>query len=111
VRIFIALGFICFLATACNRHSAQLRQQVAGTWAQGPHTLTLGPDGSYTSVFPGKPPVTYKARWRIEGDLMLVTDVRSNSVPIAGDTSVKIVSVDKHRLEMELAGNRISMRR
>ncbi|MGB8367842.1 MAG: hypothetical protein ACLPYZ_03935 [Limisphaerales bacterium] len=109
MRTVLALIALCFLVTACNRHGADLRQQVAGTWEQGPHTLILAPDGSYTSVFPGKPATTYKARWHIDRGFLVVTDVSSNSVPMAGNTTVKIVLVDKHHLEMAVGTNRISM--
>jgi hypothetical protein len=112
MRIVLTLIALCFLMTACGRHDAALRQQVAGTWSQGPHTLTLAPDGTYTSVFPGKPPITYKAKWHIERGFLFVTDVKSNSVPMpGGNTTVKIVFVDKHRLELALGTNRISMLR
>lgn len=97
--------------TACGRHDTDLRQQVVGTWEQGPHTLTLAPDGSYISIFPGKPAITYKAKWRIERGYLLVTDVKSNSVPMTGNTTVKILLVDKHHLELALGTNRISMMR
>ena len=73
--------------TGCDSHGADLRRQVTGTWLQGPHTLTLAPDGSYTSIFPGKPAITYKARWHIERGFLVVTDVSSNSVPMAGKTT------------------------
>jgi hypothetical protein len=106
VLIFVAL---CLWLTACGRHEADLQKQIVGRWLQGPHTLTLGPDGSYTSIFPGKPAITYKARWHIERGFLVVTDVTCNSVPVAGNTTVKIVKVDKHQLEMTLGTNRISM--
>ena len=106
-----ALIAVVFLMTVCDSRGADLRQQVVGTWTQGSHTLTLTPDGTYTSVFPGKPPVTYTARWHIENGFMLVTNVKSNSVPIAGNTTVKILLADKHHLEMGLGTNVISMRR
>jgi hypothetical protein len=109
MRTVLTLIALCFLVTACNRHGADLRQQVAGTWEQGPHTLILAPDGSYTSVFPGNHAITYKARWHIDRGSLVVTDVISNSVPMAGNTTVKIVLVDKHHLEMALGTNRISM--
>lgn len=99
------------LLTSCNRPGTDVRQQLAGTWFQGRHTLTLAPDGSYTSVFPGEPAIIYMARWHIDGDFLVVTDVKSNSVPIAGDTTVKIVLVDRFHLEMALGTNRISMLR
>jgi hypothetical protein len=111
MKIVFALIALSLLMTACNRHDADLRQQVTGSWVQGPHTLTLAPDGSYTSVFPGNPAITYKARWHIDRGFLVVTDVRSNSVPMAGNTTVKIVLVDKHHLEMALGTNRISMTR
>lgn len=97
--------------TACDRHSPDLRQQVAGTWRQGLHTLTLAPDGSYTSIFPGNPAITYKAKWHIDRGYLVVTDVRSNSVPMAGNTTVEIVLVDKHRLVLAFGTNGISMTR
>ncbi len=107
VLTFIAL---CLLLTACGRRDADLQKLVVGKWLQGPHTLTLGRDGSYTSIFPGKPPVIYQARWQIEQGSLVVTEVKSNSVPMAaGNTTVKIVKVDKHHLEMALGTNRISM--
>ncbi len=109
MRTVLAFVVLSFLVTACGRHGADLRQQVVGTWRQGPHTLTLAPDGSYTSIFPGRPAVTYKARWHIERGFMMVTDVKSNTVPMAGNTTVKILSVDKHHLELALGTNRISM--
>ncbi len=102
----LALGF---LVTACNHHGTDPRQQIVGTWVQGPHTLTLAPDGSYTSVFPGKPAITFKAKWHLDRGFLVVTDIRSNSVPMAGSTTVKIVQVDQHHLEMALGTNRISM--
>ena len=111
MRIVFTLIALSFLMTACDRHGADLRQQVAGTWIQELHTLTLAPDGSYTSIFPGKPAITYKAKWHIESGFLVVTDVRSNSVPMAGNTTVKIVLVDKHHLELALGTNKISMTR
>ena len=109
MKVLYALLALCWLATACDRQNASLPQRVAGTWHQGPHQLTLAPDGRYTSVFPGRPPVTYTAQWRIERDCLVITEVKSNAVPIAADTTVRIVSVDKHRLEMALGTNHISM--
>ena len=109
VKLLFALIALSFLLTACNRSSADLRQQVMGTWFQGPHTLTLNPDGSYTSIFPGHPTVTYHAQWHIERGCLVVTGVRSNSLPMAGDTTVKIVLADNHHLELALGTNRISM--
>ena len=111
MRTVLALIALNFLMTACDRHGADLRQQVAGSWVQGPHTLTLAPDGSYTSIFPGNHAITYKANWHIERGFLVVTDVRSNSVPMAGNTTMKIVLVDKHHLELALGPNRISMMR
>jgi len=108
VFILIALNF---LMTACDSHGADLRQQVVGTWMQGPHTLTLAPDGSYTSIFPGKHVITYKARWHIERGFLVVTDVSSNSVPVAGNTTLRIVLVDKHHLVLALGTGGISMTR
>ena len=109
MRIVFTLIALSFLMTACDRHGADLRQQVVGNWFQGPHNLTLAPDGSYTSIFPGNHAITYKAKWHIERGFLVVTDVRSNSVPMAGNTTVKIVLVDKHHLELALGTNRISM--
>ena len=109
VRTILSLAVTGFLLTACNRHGGDLRQQVVGTWVQGPHTLTLSPDGSYTSVFPGKPTVTYKAKWHIDRGYLVVTDIKSNSVPVAGNNTVKIVLVEPHHLEMAMGTNRISM--
>jgi uncharacterized protein YcfL len=109
MRIVFTLIALSLLMTACGPHDADLRQQVAGTWFQGPHTLTLAPDGSYTSIFPDKPAITYKAKWHIERGFLMMTDVSSNSVPIAGNTTVKIVLVDKHHLELTLGTNLMSM--
>jgi hypothetical protein len=109
MRIVLTLMALCFLATACGKKDTDLRQQIMGTWTQGPHTLTLAYDGSYISIFPGRPMITYQARWRVERGYLVVTDLKSNSVPMAGNTVVKIVSVDKHHLEMALGTNRISM--
>jgi len=109
VRLVLWLAVPGFVLTACNRHGGDLRQQVVGTWVQGPHTLTLAPDGSYTSVFPGKPTITYKAKWHIDRGYLVVTEIKSNSVPVAGNNSVKIVLVEPHRLEMAMGTNRISM--
>jgi len=109
VGIIPTLAALSFLVTACNRHGTDVRQQIVGTWVQGPHTLTLAPDGSYTSVFPAKPPITYKARWHIDHGYLVVTDIKSNSVPVAGNNTVKIVAVDSHHLEMTLGTNRIVM--
>ena len=109
MRIIITLVALGLWVTACGRSDTNLRQQVAGTWTQGPHTLTLSPDGSYTSIFPGKPPVTYKARWHIDRGYLVVTDVKNNGAPMAGNTTVRIVLVDQHHLEMDLGTNRISM--
>jgi len=109
MRIVLTFIALCLLLTACGHRDADLQQRVVGKWLQGPHTLTLGADGSYTSIFPGKPPLTYTARWHVEQGNLVVTDVKSNSVPVAGNTTVKIVKVDKHRLEMSLGTNRISM--
>lgn len=103
------LAALGFLLTACNRHGADPRQQIVGTWVQGPHTLTLAPDGSYTSVFPGKPAITFKAKWQIDRGFLVVTDIKSNSVPMTGNTVVKIVQVDQHHLVMALGTNRIVM--
>ncbi len=111
MRIILTLIALSFLVTACDRHGADLGQQVAGTWSQEAHILTLAPDGTYTSIFPGNPPTTYKAKWHIEHEFLLVTDVSSNSVPMAGNTTVKILLVDKHHLELALGTNRISMMR
>ena len=107
--VLITLVTLSLLVTACGRHSADLRQQVVGSWFQGPHTLILAPDGSYTSIFPGNHAITYKAKWHIESGFLVVTDVRSNSVPMAGNTTVKIIFVDKHHLELALGNNGISM--
>jgi hypothetical protein len=111
MRIVLTLIALGLLVTACGRQDAGLRRRVAGTWYQGPHTLTLAPDGSYTSVFPGKPTVTYKARWHIERGFLMVTDVKSNSTPISGNTTLKIVLVDQHHLVLALGTNGISMTR
>jgi len=111
MRIILTLIALSFLVTACDSHGADLRQQVAGTWRQGPHTLTLAPDGTYTSIFPGNPPISYKARWHVERGFLVVTDVRSNSVPMAGNTTLKIVLVDQHHLVLALGTNGISMTR
>jgi hypothetical protein len=112
IRIVLTVLALGFLVTACGRKDSDLQKQVLGTWNQGPHTLTLAADGSYLSIFPGRPMITYKAKWRIERGYLVVTDVKSNSVPMAaGNTTVKIVAVDKHRLEMALGTNRITMLR
>jgi hypothetical protein len=111
MRTVLALIAVSCLVTACDSRGADLRQQIVGTWSQGPHTLTLAPDGTYTSIFPGKPPVTYRAKWHIERGFLLVTDVKSNSVPMAGTTTLKILQVDKHRLVLALGTNGISMTR
>jgi hypothetical protein len=111
MRIVLTLIALCLLVTACNRKGADLRQQIVGTWSQGPHTLTLSPDGSYTSIFPGKPTITYKAKWHIERMFLVVTDVKSNSVPMAGKTTLKIILVDPHHLVLALGTNGISMTR
>jgi hypothetical protein len=111
MRIVLTLIALSFFMTGCGRHDANLRQQVVGTWEQGAHTLTLAPDGSYTSIFPGKWVITYTAKWRVERGYLVVTDVKSNSVPMAGNTNVKILAVDKHHLELALGTNRISMAR
>ncbi|HTY89088.1 MAG TPA: hypothetical protein VMB80_16700 [Candidatus Acidoferrum sp.] len=109
VRILLTLGIPGLLMTACKRQAADLRQQVVGTWTQGPHTLTLAPDGTYVSVFPGRPNITYTAKWHLDRGYLVVTDIKSNSVPVAGNNSVKILSVEPHRLDMALGADRISM--
>ena len=112
MRIVLTLMALGLLLTACGRKDARLEKQVAGTWYQGPHTLTLEKDGSYLSIFPGKPMVTYQAGWRVERGYLVVTNITSNSVPMPrGNTAVKILKVDKHHLEMTLGTNRISMLR
>jgi hypothetical protein len=111
MRTVLTLIALSFLVTACNRHSSDQQRQVAGTWLQGPHTLTLAPDGSYTSIFPGDHVITYEARWHIERGFLVVTDVKSNSVPLAGNTTLKIILVDKHHLVLALGTNGISMTR
>jgi len=108
VLTLIALGL---LVTACDRRDTDLRQQIAGTWSQGPHTLTLAPDGDYTSIFPGQPPITYKAKWHIRRGFLFVTDVKSNSVPMAGNTTLKIILVEQRHLVLALGTNGISMTR
>jgi hypothetical protein len=111
LRTALTLMAMSFLLTACDSRGADLRQQLTGTWSQGAHTLTLAPDGTYTSLFPGKPPVTYKARWHVEHGFLMVTDVKSNSVPIHGNTTLKIIMVDNHHLVLALGTNGISMTR
>jgi len=111
VKLLFTLIALSLLGTACNPSNETLRRRVAGTWIQGMHTLTLDPDGTYTSIFPGEPAITYKARWQIEHGCLVVTNVSSNAVPIAGDTTVQIVLVDSYRLEMALGTNKIWMTR
>lgn len=111
MKLRFTLIALSLLGTACNRSSDDLQWQVTGTWSQGIHTLTLGADGTYTSVFSAKHTITYKARWRIENQFLILTDVSSNSVPLADNATVKIVLVDKHRLELSSGTNRIWMTR
>jgi hypothetical protein len=109
MRIVLTLIALSLLVTACKRKGPDVRQYVVGTWYQGQHTLTLSTNGDYISVFPGKPDITYKGKWRIDRGTLIVTDVKSNSVPMAGVTTVQILMVSKQRLELALGTNRISM--
>ena len=109
MRIVLTMMVLCCLATACKKKSPDVRPYVIGTWYQGQHTLTLSTNGDYISVFPGKPGVTYKGKWRMERGTLIITDVKSNSAPMPGTTTVQVLLVGKHRLELALGTNRISM--
>jgi hypothetical protein len=111
MRIVLTLIAPGLLVTACGRGKTDVRRQITGTWHQGPHTLTLAADGSYTSIFPGKPGVTFKGRWHIEREFLVVTDLKSNSVPMAGNTTVRIVAVGEHHLMLAFGTNGIAMTR
>jgi hypothetical protein len=111
MRIVLTLIALSLLVTACKRKGPDVRQHVVGTWYQGQHTLTLSPNGDYISVFPGKPNITYTGKWRMERESLIITDVKSNSAPMAGNTTVKVLMVSQHRFELALGTNRISMTR
>jgi hypothetical protein len=108
--IIIGVGLVIIILVAALswqhfRHSSddKLGKQVTGTWIrEGPGTLTITPDGSFSSVF-SMPDHTniFTGTWQIADGVFLMT-LTNASVPqarklIGGVERYKIVHMDDHK--------------
>ena len=106
---------LSLLLTACGRRNsqisklsdAQLGRQIAATWTQeGGQSLTISPDGSFSSSWSsGNKFLKYQGTWLVK-DQMLVETVTNASgtmphYPVGGVERVKIIQVDDSRLAIE----------
>ena len=113
--IVIMLGL---LATGCSRrdsqvskqNDAQLGRQIAATWTQaGGQSLTISPDGSFSSRWSsGNKFLNYQGTWFVK-DQMLVQTVTNVSgtmshYPVGGVVRVKIIQVSDSQLAIDENG-------
>jgi hypothetical protein len=118
MKYTIIFTMLSLLATGCSRrdsqvskqNDAQLGRQIAATWTQeGGQSLTISPDGSFSSSWSsGNRFLKYQGTWLVK-DQMLVETVTNASgtmphYPVGGVERVKIIQVDDSRLAIEQDG-------
>jgi hypothetical protein len=111
---FVLLGL---LLTGCTHRSPGLSERIAGTWTRdADFKLTLQPDGSTSSFFRASDgTVSYQGTWRIKDSALLVTitNVVANRrhESVGSVDTLKIISVDDHKLVYETFGQAVTLTR
>jgi hypothetical protein len=101
-----------FLMAGCGQRDASLRQKIAGIWAltNGHGVITMAPDGSLLSRFTGSTQSwTFEGTWQLQADQIVITTVKSNSLPFSDVVRGRIIRADGHALIYDLNGQTISL--
>jgi len=113
MRFVFATG-VALLLGGCSQRSGILQQKVVGTWGSiDPNgVITFGADGSVRSRFTVQSHVwTFEGTWRLNGDEIVVTTTKSNSVPYQNVARYQIIRADDNELVYESKGQRLSWHR
>jgi len=112
----IAILFSLFL-TGCSHRAPGLSGQVAGTWTRdADFKLTLSPDGSSSSFYRASDgTVSYQGTWSIKDSAIIVTITNVSATrrheTIGSVDTLKIISVDDHKLVYETFGQTVTLSR
>jgi hypothetical protein len=111
MKKIIQLSAIGLLLAGCGKvpSDAQVRKKALGDWSMpaARSIMTIAPDGSFQSKFPGVD-LTLQGAWRVEGGFFVFTvtnAVGSERHSDVGETQrFKIVSMNDHDLVLQVEG-------
>jgi hypothetical protein len=106
------LTFLLFglLLVGCKRSDAKLSRQLAGNWTHGAGSMSISPDGSFSSRWgSGDSLVSYQGTWLVK-DHVLVMTVTNTSGTIQHDfvgsvQRMRFIQLDAGHLVVEQDGH------